>query len=159
MQTPSLRPEDLDLDAAGPQRDQPYSVAGHGPIRLTAVSMGNPHAVTFDDIGPSARASLGPALEKHSRFPNSANVGFARVLGPQLIELAVWERGVGFTEACGTGACACAVAAVETGRAERHRPIEVRLPGGSLEIVVRDPGERIAMTGPARHVFDGNLEG
>jgi diaminopimelate epimerase len=120
--------------------------------------MGNPHAVTFDDIGEPARASLGPVLEKHPRFPRGANIGFARVLAPQAIELAVWERGVGFTQACGTGACACAVAAVETGRATRHTPITLRLPGGELQIVVAERSERISMTGPARHVFEGSLE-
>jgi len=83
--------------------------------------MGNPHAVTFDELALAARQKLGPLLEKHERFPNAANIGFARVVGPQHIELAVWERGVGFTEACGTGACACAVAAVETGRARRDQ--------------------------------------
>src|SRR5205085_5200614 len=109
--------------------DQTFEVGG-SQVRLSCVSMGNPHAVTFDDLGTTARIALAPQLEKHARFPRAANIGFARVIGPQQLELAVWERGVGFTEACGTGACACAVAAVETQRAERHQPIEVRLPGG-----------------------------
>jgi diaminopimelate epimerase len=69
----------------------------------------------------------------------------------------VWERGVGFTEACGTGACACAVAAVETGRVTREQPVIVKLPGGPLEIRVGARGDRISMKGPARHVFDGTF--
>jgi diaminopimelate epimerase len=136
--------------------DQPFEVSG-AQVRLSCVSMGNPHAVTFDDLGATARIAIAPQLEKHARFPRAANIGFARVIGPQQLELAVWERGVGFTEACGTGACACAVAAVETERAERHRPIEVRLPGGPLHIVVGDRDAIISMTGPARHVFDGTF--
>lgn len=161
MRTPELTPGAVPVLAASSEArvlDQPFEV-GTTFVRLSCVSMGNPHGVTFDDLGPAARISLAPLLEKHPRFPRAANIGFARVTGPQHIELAVWERGVGFTEACGTGACACAVAAVETGRAERHRLIEVRLPGGPLQIVVGEPDQRISMTGPARHVFDGTLLG
>jgi diaminopimelate epimerase len=156
MRAPNLDPKSLPVVADAPVLEQVFEAAGHS-VRLTCVSMGNPHAVTFDDVR-EARAVLGPALEKHGRFPRAANIGFARVTGPQQIELAVWERGVGFTEACGTGACACAVAAVETQRAQRGTPIEVRLPGGPLQIVVRQPGERLLMTGPAKHVFDGSVE-
>jgi diaminopimelate epimerase len=159
----SMRAADLDPAAVPVVAKQPvvnelFELAG-ASLRLTCVSMGNPHAVTFDVLDANGRARLGPQLEKHARFPQAANIGFARMLGPQVIELGVWERGVGFTEACGTGACACAVAAVETKRAERHRPIEVRLPGGVLQILVREPAERISMTGLARHVFDGSIEG
>lgn len=136
--------------------DQAFEVSDT-QVRLSCVSMGNPHAVTFDDLGTSTRMALAPQLEKHARFPRAANIGFARVIGPQQLELAVWERGVGFTEACGTGACACAVAAVETERAERFRPIEVRLPGGPLQIVVGERDASISMSGPARHVYDGTM--
>jgi len=120
--------------------------------------MGNPHGVTFDDLDESAREKLGPLLEKHARFPRGANIGFARVLGPGRLSLSVWERGVGFTQACGTGACACAVAAEESGRLPRELPIQVELPGGPLTIRMGERGERISMTGPTRHVFDGTLE-
>jgi diaminopimelate epimerase len=156
MRAPSLAPASLPVLAeAGVASviEQPFDADGK-TVKLTCVSMGNPHAVTFDELGEERR-TLGPLLEKHVRFPRAANIGFARLVAPQTIELSVWERGVGFTEACGTGACASAVAAVETGRAERGRAIEVRLPGGPLEIVVGAEGERLQMTGPARHVFDG----
>jgi diaminopimelate epimerase len=158
MRAAELEPAAIPVLAQRIVLDEPFETAGFS-LRLSCVSMGNPHAVTFDDLGASARATLGPAFEKHARFPHAANVGFARVVAPQVIELAVWERGVGFTQACGTGACACAVAAVETGRAERHRPIEIRLPGGALQILVGERADAISMTGPARHVFDGSLEG
>jgi diaminopimelate epimerase len=156
MRPASLQPRDVPVLADGLVLDQPFDVAGTR-VNLSGVSMGNPHGVTFDDLGDAARATLGPLLEKHARFPHGANIGFARVLGPQRISLSVWERGVGFTEACGTGACACAVAAVETGRAQRHTPVEIQLPGGALQIRVGEPDARIAMSGPARHVFDGQL--
>ncbi len=156
MRPPSLEPKSIPVVADARVLDQPFDVPGKR-VQLSCVSMGNPHGVTFDDIG-NERAMLGPLLEKHARFPRSANIGFARVVAPQLIELAVWERGVGFTQACGTGACACAVAAVETGRAKRNEPIDVRLPGGPLRIVVGEAGQRLSMTGPARHVFDGSVE-
>ncbi|HEX7479083.1 MAG TPA: diaminopimelate epimerase [Polyangiales bacterium] len=156
MRAPTLEPQSIPVLAEASVLDQPFEAAGQR-VRMTCVSMGNPHAVTFDDVG-EARATLGPLLEKHARFPRAANIGFARVVAPQVIDLAVWERGVGFTQACGTGACACAVAAVETGRAQRNQPIEVRLPGGCLQIVVGEAGERLSMRGPARHVFDGSVE-
>jgi diaminopimelate epimerase len=142
--------------APAPLRDEPLELGGPR-LRWTALSMGNPHAVTFDDAG-SARAELAPRVQNAALFPHGVNVGFARMSGPNALELAVFERGSGWTEACGTGACAAAVAAVETGRAKRGEPIAVQLPGGALAIVVRSAGERVLMTGPARHVFDGVLE-
>lgn len=154
MRPASLDPASIPVAATAPVLDQPFDVDGTA-VRFTCVSMGNPHAVTFDDIGAAARAALGPRFGTHARFPNGANIGFARVIGPEHIELAVWERGAGFTQACGTGACAAAVAAVETGRAVRGRPIDVQLPGGPLRIVVGEPGKPIQMTGPARAVFRG----
>lgn len=157
MRAPSLVPSEVPVIAERELLDEPFSVAGTS-VQLSCVSMGNPHGVTFDDLGESARAKLGPLLEKHERFPRAANIGFARVLGPAKLSLSVWERGVGFTQACGTGACACAVAAVETGRAPRNQAIEVVLPGGPLSIRVGERGQRISMTGPARRVFDGSVD-
>lgn len=158
MRAATLDPLSLPVqtDTAAPLIDAPFDVDGTS-VRLTCVSMGNPHAVTFDDIGAS-KATLGPRLEKHARFPNGANIGFAAMQGPQSMDLAVFERGAGFTQACGTGACAAAVAAIETGRAKRNEPIEVRLPGGPLRILVTDPKNPVLMTGPARRVFEGQVE-
>jgi diaminopimelate epimerase len=167
MRPASLVPREIPVVSSGEAAvlDEPFSIAGT-QVKLSCVSMGNPHAVTFEPAAVDARQKLGPLLEKHERFPKAANIGFARVLGTvgtvgtvgtQEIELAVWERGVGFTEACGTGACACAVAAVETGRVTREQPVIVKLPGGPLEIRVGARGDRISMKGPARHVFDGTF--
>ena len=154
MRPPSLVPSELPLASDHPWVDEPIEAAGHH-LRVTAVSMGNPHAVTFDDVG-DARGSIGPTLEVDARFPERVNVGFARRAEAGL-ELAVWERGVGWTQACGTGACAAAVAAVETGRAARDEDLVVALPGGPLVIRVQGPGEPVRMTGPARHVFSGRV--
>ncbi|MFT3925950.1 MAG: diaminopimelate epimerase [Myxococcales bacterium] len=154
----SMRPASLDSsevlsDGRGEFLDASFPVDGR-ELRVSAVSMGNPHAVIFDEIGDDA-PHLGPRIEKDPRFRAGANVGFARMRDRSTIELKVWERGVGFTLACGTGACAAAVAAVETGRADRDSTLTVHLPGGPLYIRVGQRGERIEMTGPAREVFSG----
>jgi diaminopimelate epimerase len=156
MRAPSLAPADVPVVASAPVIDEPLQL-GVQAVNVTCVSMGNPHAVTFAEVGEQ-RFVLGPQLQAHERFPRGVNVGFARVIAPQALELTVFERGAGWTRACGTGACAAAVAAVETGRAQRGLPIEVQLPGGALSIVVGRAGERLSMTGPARHVFDGTVE-
>lgn len=155
MRVPSIAPRDVPVVSDRPLVDETLDVDGR-PVRGTAVSMGNPHFVTFDDVG-DARTTLGPRLERDPRFPEGVNVGFATMRDGG-IDLSVFERGSGWTMACGTGACAAAVAAVETGRAERGAPIEVRLPGGTLVIRVGSRGERVTMRGPAHFVFDGELD-
>ena len=157
MRPASLRAGDVLRDAGESSViDQPFEVDGQ-KVHITAVSMGNPHVVLFDDVR-SEIARLGPRIETDARFTAGANVGFARLRDEQNVDLTVWERGVGFTLACGTGACAAAVAVVETGRAARHVPLTVHLPGGPLTIVVGERGRPIVMTGPARRVFDGDIE-
>ncbi len=155
MRVPSLVPSEIPVLAESPLVDATLDIGGR-TLTGTAVSMGNPHFVTFDEIGEDRRV-LGPLVEKDPRFPLGVNAGFA-TMGETGIDLAVYERGSGWTMACGTGACAAAVAAVETGRAERGMPIEVRLPGGRLVIRVGEPGEHVLMRGPAHFVFDGELE-
>ena len=156
MRAASLRAADVLREGEGSFIDQPFTVDGRS-FHVTTVSMGNPHAVLFDDVGGDM-AQLGPRIEKDARFAAGANVGFARFRDRENLDLTVWERGVGFTLACGTGACAAAVAAVETGRAARGEPLHVHLPGGPLRILVGEHGEPISMTGPARAVFEGSLE-
>lgn len=163
MRPSSLVPDEIPVRAEAPMIDQPMRALDR-EVHVTAVSMGNPHAVLFDDVG-DARLALGPAIQDDARFPKKANVGFARMHARSgggsadrvAMTLHVYERGAGWTEACGTGACAAAVAAVETGRAARGEPIDVHLPGGVLEIVVGAREDRIQMTGPARHVFSGTV--
>lgn len=124
-----------------------------GPLRLTAVSMGNPHGVIFlDTLEGFDVHGIGRELETHPMWPDRANIEFAVVTAPGRITMRVWERGSGETMACGTGACATAVAAMTTGRAPRH--CFVTLPGGTLEIELTDDG-RVMMTGPAATVYEG----
>lgn len=152
MRAATLAPESLPLRAGAPWIEERIEVAGHA-VSVTAVSMGNPHAVIFGQP-EEHRGVIGSALERDARFPERVNVGFADRT-PTGLRLAVWERGVGWTQACGTGACAAAVAAVETGRAPRDEALEVHLPGGALTITVGAPDAPVRMTGPARRVFSG----
>jgi diaminopimelate epimerase len=162
MRAPSLVPSEIPTTLRGAGEDAAVldgtiEVLGHR-LSVTAVSMGNPHAVTFDALSAAERALLGPAIEGATDlFPARVNAGFARLTGPRALELFVYERGAGWTQACGTGACAAAVAAVATGRIEPEGPIEVTLPGGVLSIEVRGASDPVRMTGPARQVFVGAL--
>lgn len=124
-----------------------------GTVWLTAVSMGNPHGVVFTEtITDRMVHETGRELETHPSWPERANIEFARVESPHAITMRVWERGSGETMACGTGACATAVAAILTGRCTW--PVRVTLPGGSLDIELSDNGH-VMMTGPATTVFEG----
>jgi diaminopimelate epimerase len=155
MAPPSLTPADLPLSSEVPWLDHPLSIAGR-TLQLSGVSMGNPHAVTFDDVG-EARFELGPAVQADPHFPRGVNVGFVSEHQGSAMRLDVLERGAGWTRACGTGACAAAVAAVETGRAEREEQLSFRLPGGTLMVTVGAPGDTVLMQGPARFVFAGEV--
>ena len=127
-------------------------------ISITAVSMGNPHAVAFVPAdGRRLAETIGPKVEHHAWFPKRTNAEFARMISPTEIELVVWERGCGITLACGTGACATVAAAVVTGRAEPGKDVLVHLPGGDLIITVLADMSNVLMRGPALHVFDGEL--
>lgn len=126
-----------------------------GTASVTCVSMGNPHCVIFvDDVDDAPVHTLGPAIETHPAFPNKTNVEFASVDDDDHIRLRVWERGVGETLACGTGACATTVAAAL--KCLIGRDAHVELPGGEL-FIRWAPDGRVHMTGPAQHVFTGVL--
>lgn len=128
-----------------------------GDVSVTCVSMGNPHAIVWvDDVEDAPVETLGPAIENHPAFPSRTNVEFAQVLeaddAGDRIALRVWERGVGETLACGTGACATAVAGALTGRT--GRVVRIELPGGDLDIEWSESGA-VLMTGPAVEVYTG----
>lgn len=135
--------------------NQSVEVSGRD-FTFSAVSMGNPHAVIFLDTDPEAFpiATYGPLLEKHEIFPAKANIEFAQITDPHTIKMRVWERGVGQTLACGTGACATAVAAILTGRAQA--PVTIQLAGGDLTIDWQQGGS-VFMTGPAATAFSGEF--
>ncbi len=117
-------------------------------VRVTCLSMGNPHAVLFvPGVATAAVRTLGPAVENHAAFPERANVGFAEVVSRAELRLRVWERGVGETAACGTGAAAAVVAGVLTGRLDRA--VTVRLPGGDLRVEWPGDGQEVTLTGEA----------
>ena len=137
--------------------------AAGGGRRFIGVSVGNPHAVCFvsDDEDPETLArAIGPAIERDPAYqPGKTNVEFARIEGPKAIELWVWERGVGITQACGTGACATAVAAAREGLVGFDMPVAVALPGGTLHITVpSDQAAEVVMRGPCRQVFVGVVD-
>ena len=124
---------------------------------ITCVSMGNPHCVVFvKDVDSLNLEELGPCFEKNPIFPEQVNTEFIRVLDPHTLQMRVWERGSGETWACGTGACAAAVAAVENGYCPRNEDITVHLVGGDL--VIRYTEETVYMTGEAVTAFEGEVE-
>ncbi len=144
----------------GPDQDQVLEelirVDGHS-FPVTAVSMGNPHAVIFvSDLRPLVLERLGPKLEKHPVFPKGVNVEFVQVLNKQEAVMVVWERGAGETLACGTGACAVLVAGVLLNKLDRQAV--VHLPGGDLLIEWQEDTGHVMMTGPIETVFQGESE-
>ena len=163
MGRPRLTRAAIPMTGPGDERciEAPLTVAGTS-LAITGVSMGNPHAVAFVGAsGPRLRVlaeTVGATIEHHLWFPRRTNVELARVHGPTEIELVVWERGCGITLACGTGACATAVAACLTGRAQPGTEIAVHLLGGPLAITVAPDYHTVWMRGPAVHVFDGSVD-
>jgi diaminopimelate epimerase len=162
MGAPRLARGDIPMVGPAGERciEQPLEIAGVTRA-ITCVSMGNPHAIAF--VGSRDEAlrlaeTIGTEVEHHAWFPNRTNAELAYVKGRREIELVVWERGCGITLACGTGACATAVAAIVTGRADEATPIRVHLPGGTLEITVHAGLTGVAMRGPALHVYDGEVD-
>ncbi len=144
----------VDMGRAIPDEDMTVSLDGQTVV-LTPVSVGNPHAVIFvEDIETAPLTTLGPKLERHEAFSNGVNVEFVQVLGRGELRMRVWERGSGVTMACGTGACASAMAAVKKAYCSEGEPILVHLDGGTLKITVARDGN-VRMTGPAEFVYEG----
>jgi len=134
--------------------NEPIEIAGR-QLLTTCVSMGNPHAVFFcDDAAAVDLERIGPLIEHHRLFPERVNVHFVQIEGPGEFTMRTWERGSGITLACGTGACACAVAGVLAGRCERV--VLAHLPGGDLELNWCEQDNCVYMTGPAVEVFTGD---
>jgi len=156
MGVPRFAPADIPFvaDAEAPA----YALqAGAQTVEIAALSMGNPHAVLrVDDVDAAPVRSLGADIETHPRFPQRVNAGFMQVTTPHAIRLRVYERGAGETLACGTGACAAAVAGIRRGWLET--PVEVRTRGGDLTVTWAGPGRPVYMTGPAETVFEGEIE-
>lgn len=156
MGEPGLAPDDVPFDAPAFSALYPLQVNGQ-TLELSAISMGNPHAVIqVDDIETAPVAEIGPIIEIDSHFPQRVNVGFMEILNPETIRVRVFERGAGETLACGSGACAAVVAGhLQNKLAER---VKVILNGGNLVVSWVGKGHRVFMTGPASHVFEGRIE-
>jgi diaminopimelate epimerase len=162
MGAPRLRRGDIPMRGPADERcvDEPLEVDGR-TLRVTCVSMGNPHAVAFVSSRDEARLlaeTRGPLVEHHAWFPQRTNAEFAAVRSRRELDLVVWERGVGITLACGTGACATVVAGIVTGRCDADAEVRVHLPGGTLAIAVDAALASVRMRGPAARVFSGELD-
>ena len=158
MGQPELDPEKIPVLFSKDRMvdEEVYTPSGN-VWRVTCVSMGNPHAVIFvDDVEGVNLPAIGPEMETHAMFPERANIEFAQVTGPHEVQMRVWERGSGETLACCTGACACAVASVLTGKTDRD--VTVHLRGGDLHIFWDPDTDDVYMEGPAAFVFDGTVE-
>lgn len=156
MGSPELVPANIPIVADGDRViDEPINVNGT-EYRMTGVSMGNPHAVVYvEDVKGLDIETIGPAFENHERFPNRVNTEFVKVLDRNTAEMRVWERGSGETMACGTGACAVAVACILNGLTEDK--VTVKLLGGDLQIEWDKEADKVYMTGPAEVSFDGEI--
>jgi len=156
MGAPRFEPADIPMQA--PRRERNYRiVVGDRQIDIGAVSMGNPHAVQLvPDIDHAPVRDQGPLIEKNPVFPQGANAGYMQIVDRQTIRLRVWERGAGETLACGTGACAAVVMGIQW---ELLDPVVcVHTRGGKLSVAWQGEGHSVFMTGPARAVFEGEIE-
>ncbi|MDN2678935.1 diaminopimelate epimerase [Janthinobacterium sp. SUN033] len=167
MGAPVLEPKLVPFDASGIDgvaqgKDTvwPLDLALPGqtsPVLVSVVSMGNPHAVqVVDDVDAQDLDATGPRIEHHPRFPRRVNAGYMQIVDRQHVKLRVFERGAGETLACGTGACAAAVAGILRGLLDS--PVRISARGGELSIAWQGPGHPVLMTGPAVTVFEGTIE-
>lgn len=155
MGVPRFAPGDIPLAAT--ERQQFYKLELDGMIiEIMALSLGNPHAVLrVDDVDSAPVTVVGPQVQRHAMFPNSVNVGFMQILDDSHTRLRVYERGVGETQACGSGACAAVVAGIKVYNLDRD--VDVSLPGGSLAVSWAGDGEPVWMKGPSSTVYEGNI--
>lgn len=163
MGAPKLLRGEIPMTGPAGERcvNQPLDLPGQPTRHVTGVSMGNPHAVIFVDASADLRAlaeSIGPRIETHAWFPKRTNVEFVRVRNRGELDVVVWERGVGITLACGTGACATVVAAILGDQCDEATDVRVNLLGGSLQIRVLPGFANVHMHGPALQVFRGELD-
>ena len=157
MGEPILKPSEIPVVGDGDKLVAVPIVVDNQVYEMTCVSMGNPHAVVFlDDVENLKREEIGPRFEQHERFPDRVNTEFVERIDRKNLKMRVWERGSGETMACGTGACATAVAAILNGYAERD--VTVHLLGGDLEISWDETDNCGYMTGPAATVFTGEFD-
>ena len=156
MGVPQFEPKDVPFEAPARQTTYPLEI-GDMSVEVGVVSMGNPHAVqVVADVESAPVAEQGPLFQSHPQFPNQVNAGFMQVIDRGHIRLRVFERGVGETLACGTGACAAVVVGRQMGLLDDR--VSVELPGGTLDIHWEGEGQPVLMTGPATTVFEGEID-
>ena len=156
MGEPVLDPDQVPFDAPTQAASYTLEQDGHN-YTIGVVSVGNPHAVMIvDDVDAAPVVELGTKLEQHPRFPNKANIGFMQIIDRNTIKLRVFERGVGETKACGTGACAAVVAGQQQGLLDAK--VTAHLTGGDLTIDWQGPGHHLMMNGPTTHVYEGQIK-
>lgn len=156
MGQPKFLPQEIPFIADEPDNLYDLMLANEEKLSIDVVNMGNPHAVTIvHDILTADVARLGPQIESHERFPQRVNAGFMQILDEQHARLRVFERGVGETLACGTGACAAAVSGMRRGLLASK--VEIELAGGKLQIEWKE-GDVVWMTGPTANVYEGRLD-
>ena len=156
MGAPRFDPASIPFLSQSPAPVQPLELPTGRTVQITAVSMGNPHAVQLvDDVDSAPVTTEGPVIEKHPRFPERVNAGYMQVLGRGRIALRVWERGAGETLACGTGACAAVAAGIRRGLLDARVRVATR--GGDLTIEWRGGDNPVWMSGPAVTVFEGEI--
>lgn len=156
MGYPKFLPHEIPFLAEEQEELYRLDLANNQNILIDVVNMGNPHAVTIvPDVLTADVATLGPQIESHVRFPERVNAGFMQIIDEKHARLRVFERGVGETLACGTGACAAAVSAMRRGLLANE--VEIQLAGGSLHIAWRD-GDVVWMTGPTANVYEGRFD-
>ena len=156
MGLPRFEPVEIPFAATRRKDSYTLDIGGSETVEIGVLSLGNPHAVqVVPDVDAAPVSRLGPAIERHPRFPKRVNAGFMQVLDRSHIRLRVYERGVGETLACGSGACAAVVSGRVRGLLDER--VEVSLPGGQLQVCFKDTDEPVWMIGPAEFVFDGNV--
>lgn len=155
MGVPTFEPAEIPFDA--PARRPTYSLELDGEtVEISALAIGNPHAVQeVDDVDRAPVARQGPMIEAHERFPRRVNAGFMHIVDTGRIRLRVYERGVGETLACGSGACAAAVAGIQLGKLDNR--VQVQVQGGLLSVNWQGEGHPVWMSGPATTVFQGRI--
>lgn len=153
LDVPRFEPDAIPFDAPA-MRPQYELELDSGAVTISALSLGNPHAVlAVDDVAAAQVAEIGRQIEGHGKFPQRANVGFMQIVDRNSIKLRVYERGVGETSACGSGACAAVVAGRRLGLLDSQ--VEVRFACGSVEVEWDGEGNRVSLSGPTAHVYDG----
>ncbi|NQS98984.1 MAG: diaminopimelate epimerase [candidate division Zixibacteria bacterium] len=157
MPKPKFQPEDIPILDSDECVDRKKEFGGDN-FTITALSVGNPHCVIFNDFNIDDARKWGWEIEKSEYFPRRTNVEFARVLEQDRIRVVVWERGVGITDACGSGACAAVIAGIRTGRLEFDRPVTVEQVGGNVLVTVSGDYRAIILEGEAEKVFEGEVD-